>query len=215
MAPEQDDFTEEHEAAQESARDARVSLEERAEAVRQGRDASKHAASARRKLNGLAARLDRLDELANLRDEPERSKRTDATAKLREQHRKLEQWLARGAGNAASGAQETEETASRDAQGLLQLQRDTLADQDKELDELMTNTASTKHVALAINEELGLHHRLLDDLNEEVSSTQGRLRRAAHSAKRTLTKRSTCKALACASVLIVVLVVVLVLCLRF
>jgi SYP5 family syntaxin len=210
-----DGWQEEVEGAQEAAREVRLALEERAEAVKQGRDAAKHIASARRKLNGLAARLDRLDELAHMREEPERSKRSDASAKLREQHRKLEHWLSRGAGNAASGAQETEDTAPRDAQGLLQLQRDTLSDQDRELDDLMSATSSTKHVALAINEELGLHHRLLDDLNDDLCSTQSRLRRAAQAAKRTLTKRSTCRAILCASALIVVLVVVLVLSLHF
>lgn len=211
---EEDEWMKEHEAAQEAVRTARMSLEERAEAVEEGKDPGRAAGAARRKLNGLAARLDRLDELAQREGEPERGRRVEATGRLREQKRSLEQWLARGAGNVARGAKETEETAQRDERGLLQLQREHMAEQDKELDDLMTSTSSTKHVALAINQELGLHHRLLDDVEQGVASTHGRLRRALSSLRSSLSRRSSFRTILCSSLLLAALALALFFSLR-
>ena len=42
-------------------------------------------------------------------------------------------------------------------------------DQDDQLDDLSRVVTSTKHVAVAIHDELELQHRLLDDLDDEAS----------------------------------------------
>ena len=50
-----------------------------------------------------------------------------------------------------------------------------MAEQDAELEGMSRLVGSTKRVAVAINDELGLQARLLDDLDAEVGQTQGRL----------------------------------------
>ncbi|KAB5551650.1 hypothetical protein DKX38_008961 [Salix brachista] len=52
-----------------------------------------------------------------------------------------------------------------------------LVEQDEGLDKLEETVISTKHIALAVNEELTLHTRLLDDLDEHVDVTNSRLQR--------------------------------------
>ena len=59
-----------------------------------------------------------------------------------------------GSGPAAS---ETVETAGLDSRGILQLQKQALRSQDDEIAELGKAVRNTKHVALAINEEVDLH----------------------------------------------------------
>ncbi|KAJ6967822.1 hypothetical protein NC653_035910 [Populus alba x Populus x berolinensis] len=48
-------------------------------------------------------------------------------------------------------------------------------EQDQGLEKLEETVISTKHIALAVNEELSLHTRLLDDLDEHVDATNSRL----------------------------------------
>ena len=48
---------------------------------------------------------------------------------------------------------------------------------DEGLEKLEGTIISTKHIALAVNEELNLHTRLIDDLDEHVDVTDSRLRR--------------------------------------
>ncbi|KAJ6921467.1 syntaxin-52-like [Populus alba x Populus x berolinensis] len=50
-----------------------------------------------------------------------------------------------------------------------------LVEQDEGLEKLEETVVSTKHIALAVNEELTLHTRLLDDLDEHVDVTNSRL----------------------------------------
>ncbi|KAJ6992140.1 syntaxin-52-like [Populus alba x Populus x berolinensis] len=52
-----------------------------------------------------------------------------------------------------------------------------LVEQDEGLEKLEETVVSTKHIALAVNEELTLHTRLLDDLDEHVDVTNSRLQR--------------------------------------
>ena len=56
---------------------------------------------------------------------------------------------------------ETPATVDLDNAGILQLQRNMMMRQDDELDELSRVVSSTKHIGLAVNEELDLHARLL------------------------------------------------------
>ena len=48
------------------------------------------------------------------------------------------------------------------------------AGQDEELEDLSKLVTSTKHIGLAVGEELDLHARLLDDLDDDVDRTGSR-----------------------------------------
>ncbi|XP_073265816.1 syntaxin-52-like [Populus alba] len=67
--------------------------------------------------------------------------------------------------------------SSFDNQGLVGFQRQIMREQDEGLEKLEETVVSTKHIALAVNEELTLHTRLLDDLDEHVDVTNSRLQR--------------------------------------
>lgn len=88
------------------------------------------------------------------------------------------------------------------------------ADQDDELEEISRVVTSTKHIGLAVGEELDLHARLLDDLDDDVDRTGTRLKRAQRLAKMVYEKSSDCKLIMCGSLLVVVLVLMLVLVLK-
>lgn len=62
--------------------------------------------------------------------------------------------------------QETEATAGLDNDGLVKQQELMIRQQDAELDDLAQTVQSTKHISLAINDELTLQDRLLDDLDD-------------------------------------------------
>ncbi|RVW79882.1 Syntaxin-51 [Vitis vinifera] len=52
----------------------------------------------------------------------------------------------------------------------------TTAEQDEGLEKLEETVYSTKHIALAVNEELDLHTRLIDNLDQHVDITDSRLK---------------------------------------
>ncbi|MBA0708515.1 hypothetical protein Goshw_023666 [Gossypium schwendimanii] len=51
-----------------------------------------------------------------------------------------------------------------------------VAEQDEDLEKLEETVVSTKHIALAVNEELDLQTRLIDDLDQHVDVSDSRLR---------------------------------------
>lgn len=69
-------------------------------------------------------------------------------------------------------------TNGLDNHGLVGFQRQIIkAEQDEGLEKLEETVTSTKHIALAVNEELNLHTRLLDNLDQHVDSTDSHLQR--------------------------------------
>ncbi|WVZ55220.1 hypothetical protein U9M48_005911 [Paspalum notatum var. saurae] len=68
--------------------------------------------------------------------------------------------------------------ADMDNREIVSLQRKIIKEQDYQLEKLGVTVTSTKHIALAINEELDLHTRLIDDLDEGVEETTTQLERA-------------------------------------
>eukprot|EP00250_Pteridium_aquilinum_P024588 c29299_g1_i1 orf=106-813(-) len=60
--------------------------------------------------------------------------------------------------------------------GIVGLQRQIMREQDEDLVKLEETAMSTKHIALAVNEELDLHTRLLDDMDEDVDVTNNRIK---------------------------------------
>ncbi|GFH07769.1 syntaxin-52, partial [Haematococcus lacustris] len=77
-----------------------------------------------------------------------------------------------GAASSAQGSKETEATAELDSRGLLQLQQQTMVQQDEVLGQMEKTVRNTKHIALAIGEEVDLQTRLLDELDEETDVKQ-------------------------------------------
>uniref|UniRef100_J3LJD9 t-SNARE coiled-coil homology domain-containing protein n=1 Tax=Oryza brachyantha TaxID=4533 RepID=J3LJD9_ORYBR len=75
--------------------------------------------------------------------------------------------------------------------------------QDDELDKLEESIVSTKHIALAINEELDLHTRLIDDLAERTDEKSNQLQRAEKRLKSVTTRMR--KSGSCTSLLLAVI----------
>jgi N-glycosylase/DNA lyase len=67
-----------------------------------------------------------------------------------------------------------------------------------------------QHIALTVNEELDLHRRLLDDLDEDVEVTHSRMRAAQKKLKTVLRRSGNCKTLCFSIMLMVALAVLLV-----
>lgn len=78
---------------------------------------------------------------------------------------------------------ETEETLPLDNQQLLQLHKDTMADQDREMEEMHRIVQRQKTLSLTMNEELLQGNDLLDSLNDGVDNTASKLRTANRRAK--------------------------------
>lgn len=68
-----------------------------------------------------------------------------------------------------------------------------------------------QHIALTVNEELDLHRRLLDDLDEDVEVTHSRLRAAQKKLKIVMKNSGNCKSMCFTMLLMVILAVVLIL----
>ncbi|XP_011040715.1 PREDICTED: syntaxin-52-like [Populus euphratica] len=97
-----------------------------------------------------------------------------------------------------------------DNHGLVGFQRQIMKEQDEGLEKLEETVTSTKHIALAVNEELTLHTKLLDDLDEHVDVTNSRLqtvqRKLALLNKRT---KGGCSCVILPVIAIVILIVVI------
>ncbi|SCU86579.1 LAMI_0D02718g1_1 [Lachancea mirantina] len=79
---------------------------------------------------------------------------------------------------------ETDTTMTRNNQQLLQLHKDTMKDQDEELEKLRGVIKNQKNLSLAMNQELATQNELLDMMSEDVEQTAIKLRMANRSAKR-------------------------------
>mmetsp|Transcript_24706 Transcript_24706/g.84508 ORF Transcript_24706/g.84508 Transcript_24706/m.84508 type:complete len:228 (-) Transcript_24706:19-702(-) len=220
-----DAWMREYDECRRLADDTFLALTDRQDALRAGGDAARLTAITRRKLNGVNAKLDRLTQMLPGSDasEGEKNRRQDLLNRLRQQAEQVAASLATknvsgGPGPAPSWesapAQETARTAGRDERGLLAMQREMMDEQDEEIDELSRLVSSTKNIALTVNEELDLHNRLLDDLEDDVDHTYARLRKGIKLAKRVARKAGNCSYLACIVLLVVGLVVLILFCLK-
>ncbi|DBB14280.1 TPA: hypothetical protein ACH3X3_001218 [Trebouxia sp. C0006] len=82
------------------------------------------------------------------------------------------------AGQHSGPAQETNRTAELDNLGILDMQQDVMQEQDLNLAQMEQSVASTRHLALTINEELHVQERLLEDFEEEVDVSHNKVRAA-------------------------------------
>lgn len=137
----------------------------------------------RRKLAMLNNKLDRLESLfqkSNL-NEKESSRRQNMLVDLRNKFKQMSASLTSSQDNRASLMEggykpvETSRTQGVDNSGLVKLQRQIMKEQDEDLESLEHTVLSTKHIALAVNEELDLHTRLLDDMGESADVTNNKL----------------------------------------
>ena len=192
-----------------------------------GSDAHRLSAQCRRKLGGLSNKITRLEEVIGLSKDSgtitqrEAARRTELVHALGLRRDQLKDILSNRldsdrkrllntgseSSSAATSAAETDATASLDARGILSLQKQALQSQDAQIDELGSIVSSTKHVALAINEEADLHQRLLDDLEDGVDHSQGYLRFAQRKLRQVSKKSGSCKTILVIIVLVIILAV--------
>jgi SYP5 family syntaxin len=192
-------------------------------AQREGRasDATELTATVRKQAAELGSTLDKIE--SSLRTssvtERERRRRDDLVVSLRGRCEELEGLSGDNTGFVSSPAStsffqpeldshhrgETSMTVDLDNSGILQLQRNMMAQQDDELEELSRVVTSTKHIGMAVNEELGLHARLLDDIDDEVTRTGSRLKQAHKMALAMYKKTSNCRLFMIATLCLVIL----------
>lgn len=219
-----DAWTRELEAAKTVADDAFLALQERKAQLTTSSDAAvaRLTAQTRRKLTALKQLIDKLDaSLPGDVSDAEARRRSDIVRRLRTHCALLADMLKqpRETGEplrpAVPRSLETLETAERDEYGLLLLQGEMLREQDAQLDELAGAVTRTRHVAVAVNEELDLQARLLDDIEEDVENTHGKMVVATRKLKDLIRRSADCKLFAGLLAVISALVLVLVVVLKF
>lgn len=140
------------------------------------------ASVARRKLAVLNNKIDRLESLLQSGlNEKELSRRQSMLVDIRQKSKQMAAALSSAQASRASLMEggiapvETSRTQGMDNSGLVKLQRQIMKEQDQDLESLERTVLSTKHIALAVNEELDLHTRLLDDMDQSADVTNNRL----------------------------------------
>ncbi|XWS27790.1 hypothetical protein CRYUN_Cryun25bG0010500 [Craigia yunnanensis] len=189
MASSSDSWIKEYNEAVKIADDINGMISERSSLLASGPETQRHASAIRRKITILGTRLDGLQSLLSRPTgkpltEKEMNRRKDLVANLRSKANQMAS--AFNMSNFANrdsllGPEIKPDAMSRtvglDNFGLVGLQRHIMKEQDEGLEKLEETIVSTKHIALAVNEELDLHTRLIDDLDQHVDVTDSRLRR--------------------------------------
>ncbi|RHN67204.1 putative target SNARE coiled-coil domain-containing protein [Medicago truncatula] len=187
MASSSDSWLKEYNEAMKLADDISGMISEHNSFPSSGPETQRHASAIRRKITILGTRLDSLQSLLSklpVKSEKEMNRRKDNLANLRSKVNQMASTL--NMSNFANrdsllGPEIKPDAMSRtvglDNNGLVGLQRQVMKEQDEGLEKLEETVLSTKHIALAVNEELTLHTRLIDDLDEHVDVTDSRLRR--------------------------------------
>ena len=189
-------------------------------------DVHKLSAQCRRKLTSLSNKINDLEAGVGVGGgvtQREASRRTELVHALRVRKDQLKDLMSRdgqrksertkllggaGEGQRRPGA-ETADTAGLDSRGILQLQKQALRSQEDEIAELGAAVRQTKHVALAINEEVDLHQHLLDDLDSSVDNTQSMMKFARRKLEQVSRKSGSCKYIMVMILLVVVLALVI------
>ncbi|KAL5126296.1 Syntaxin-51 [Glycine soja] len=181
MASSSDSWVKEYNEALKLADDISGMISEQSSFPASGPETQHHSSAIRRKITILGTRLDSLQSLLS---EKEMNRRKDMLSNLRSKVNQMASTL--NMSNFANrdsllGPERKPDAMTRmvglDNNGLVGLQRQIMKEQDDGLEQLEETVASTKHIALAVNEELDLHTRLIDDLDQHVDVTDSRLRR--------------------------------------
>lgn len=230
MASSSDSWIKEYNEAVKLADDINGMITDRVSLSASGPETQRHASAIRRKITILGTRLDGLQShftrpSGKPLTEKEMNRRKDMIANLRTKTKQMASAL--NMSNFATrdsllGPDTKPDAISRtvglDNQGLVGFQRQIMREQDEGLEKLEETVVSTKHIALAVNEELDLHTRLIDDLDEQVDVTDSRLRRVQKNLA-VLNKRTgggcSCMCMLLAVVGIVVLVAVIYLLIKY
>lgn len=230
MASSSDTWIKEYNEAVKLADDINGMISDRVSLPASGPETQRHASAIRRKITILSTRLDGLQSLLSRPagrplTEKEMNRRKDMVANLRTKTKQMASAL--NMSNFANrdsllGPESKPDVMSRtvglDNQGLVGFQRQIMREQDEGLERLEETVVSTKHIALAVNEELDLHTRLIDDLDQQVDVTDSRLRRVQKNLA-VLSKRTgggcSCMCMLLAVVGIVVLVAVIYLLIKY
>eukprot|EP00245_Coleochaete_scutata_P005640 TRINITY_DN19329_c0_g1_i1.p1 TRINITY_DN19329_c0_g1~~TRINITY_DN19329_c0_g1_i1.p1 ORF type:complete len:235 (+),score=37.02 TRINITY_DN19329_c0_g1_i1:102-806(+) len=189
-----DTWLREYEEAVKLADDIMARIQERNEMIRDREDPTRLVSSTRRKITMLSTKSDRLESLLKNPDSlkisaKELQRRQDMLMGVRYRIKQMSSTL-----NAAQTFNranllgqdplrigppgETSRTQGVDNRGVISLQTQIMREQDEELAGLESTVTSTKHIALAVNEELDLHNRLLTAIDEGVDATSSNLKMA-------------------------------------
>ncbi|TYI67642.1 hypothetical protein E1A91_D08G032700v1 [Gossypium mustelinum] len=189
MASSSDSWIKEYNEAVKMVDDINAMISERSSLPASGPETQRHASAIRRKITILGTRLDGLQSLLSRPTgkpltEKEMNRRKDMVANLRSKVNQMAS--AFNMSNFAnrdsllrpeSKPDAMSRTVGLDNSGLVGLQRQIMKEQDEDLEKLEETIVSTKHIALAVNEELDLQTRLIDDLDQHVDVSDSRLRR--------------------------------------
>ncbi|KAL9441701.1 hypothetical protein AB3S75_020240 [Citrus x aurantiifolia] len=238
MASASDSWIKEYNEAIKLADDINGMISERSSLPASGPESQRHASAIRRKITILGTRLDSLQSLLSklpgkqpmflisYSSEKEMNRRKDMLANLRSKVNQMASTLNMSnfanrdslLGPEIKSADVMNRATGLDNQGLVGFQRQIMREQDEGLEKLEETVVSTKHIALAVNEELDLHTRLIDDLDQHVDVTDSRLRRVQKNLA-ILNKRTkggcTCMCMLLAVIGIVVLVVVIYMLIKY
>ncbi|KAI3880102.1 hypothetical protein C5167_001296 [Papaver somniferum] len=156
-----------------------------------GPDTQRYLSAIRRKITILRTRLDSLQSLLsklpnkqNIKDK-EMQKRQDMLTNLKSKANQMASALNMSnfatrdslLGQEIKPADIMTRATGLDNRGLVGFQRQVMKEQDEGLEKLEETVHSTKHIALAVNEELTLHTRLIDNLDDHVEQSNSRLQR--------------------------------------
>ncbi|XP_009625654.1 syntaxin-51-like isoform X1 [Nicotiana tomentosiformis] len=191
MASSGDSWIREYNEAVKLTDDIGNMISERSSLPATGPEAQRHSSSIRRKITILGTRLDSLQSIdSNLPGkqrltEKEMNRRKDMLANLKSKATQMASTLNMSnfanrdslLGPETKAADAMSRTTGLDNYSVVGLQRQIMKEQDEGLEKLEETVISTKHIALAVNEELGLQTRLIDDLDEHVDVTDSRLQR--------------------------------------
>ncbi|MBA0816501.1 hypothetical protein Gohar_001158 [Gossypium harknessii] len=230
MAASSDPWIKEYNEAVKIADDINGMISERISLPASGPETQRHASAIRRKITILGTRLDGLQSLMSRPTgkpltEKEMNRRKDMVANLRSKANQMASAfnMSNFANRDSLLGPETKADAMSRTVGL---DNSGLVEQDEGLEKLEETVISTKHIALAVNEELDLHTRLIymctpsmqDDLDQHVEVTDSRLRRVQKNLA-ILNKRTkggcSCMCMLLAVIGIVILVVAIYLLIKY
>ncbi|CAK9163887.1 unnamed protein product [Ilex paraguariensis] len=191
MASSTDSWIKEYNEALRLADDINGMISERSSLPGSGPEVQRHSSAIRRKITILGTRLDSLQSLLSKLHgkQPlttkEMNRRNDILSNLRSKVNQMAATLNMSnfanrdnlLGPESKEADAMSRTTGLDNYGIVGLQRQVMREQDEGLEKLEETVISTKHIALAVNEELDLHTRLIDNLDQHVDVTDSRLQR--------------------------------------
>ncbi|KAG8076548.1 hypothetical protein GUJ93_ZPchr0006g43028 [Zizania palustris] len=119
-------------------------------------------------------------------------------------------------GQSKKAADDMSRVAGLDNQWVVTLQRQTMREQDECLDKLEETALNAKHIALALKEELGLHTRLIDYLDDHAADgTHPHLERVQRRLAIVNERTRSCMSLLLSVIAIVILVAIVWLLIKY